>query len=65
MSKIKYKKIELNISEKVFSSMKQDLLIRRMADNAYGINDQVLVKIVKFITDGEDKVEISYKKERE
>lgn len=65
MSKIKYKKIELKISEKVFKDIKQDLIIRKMADNAYGINDQVLVKIVKFITDGEEKVEISYKKERE
>jgi len=65
MSKIKYKKIELKISEKVFSGMKQDLLIRRMADNAYGINDQVLVKIVKAITNKEEEVEISYKKERE
>ena len=65
MSKIKYKKIELKISEKVFSDVKQSLFIRKMADNASGLNDQVLVKIIKFITDGEDKVEISYKTERE
>lgn len=64
MDKIKYKKIELNISEKVFSKMKQDIIIRKMADNAYGLNDQILIKIVKYITDGEDKVEISYKTER-
>jgi hypothetical protein len=64
LDKIKYKKIELNISEKVFSKMKQDIIIRKMADNAYGLNDQILIKIVKYITDGEDKVEISYKTER-
>lgn len=44
--------------------MKQDIIIRKMADNAYGLNDQILIKIVKYITDGEDKVEISYKTER-
>ena len=65
MNEIKYKKIELNISENVFKDIKQSLLIRKMADNASGLNDQVLVKIIKFITDGEDKVEISYKTERE
>jgi|TARA_R100000455_G_C6267043_1_gene122370 hypothetical protein len=65
MSKIKYKKIGLKISEKVFRDVKNTLITKGMADNINGITDQVLVKIIKSMTDKEKEVEIKYKTERE
>ena len=65
MSKIKYKKIGLKISEKVFRDVKNTLITKGMADNINGIADQVLVKIIKSMTDKEKEVQIKYKTERE
>ena len=65
MAKIKYKTIKLKISESVFRDLQSALIIRTMADNKSGINDQVLLKIMKYITDNEKIVQIEYKKERE
>ena len=65
MSKIKYKKIGVKISEKVFRDVKNTLITKGMADNIGGITDQVLVKIIKSMTDKEKEVEIKYKTERE
>ncbi len=65
MSKIKYKKIEVKISEKVFRDVKNTLITKGMADNINGITDQVLVKIIKSMTDKEKEVNIEYKTERE
>ena len=65
MSKIKYKKIGLKISEKVFRDVKNTLITKGMADNINGITDQVLVKIIKSMTDKEKEVKIEYKTERE
>ena len=65
MSKIKYKKIGLKISEKVFRDVKNTLITKGMADNINGIADQVLVKIIKSMTDKKKEVEIKYKTERE
>lgn len=65
MAKIKYKTIKLKISESVFKDLQSALIIRTMADNKSGINDQVLLKIMKYITDHEKIVQIEYKKERE
>jgi len=65
MSKIKYKKIGLKISEKVFRDVKNTLITKGMADNINGIADQVLVKIIKSMTDKEKEVEIKYKTEIE
>ena len=65
MSKIKYKKIGLKISEKVFRDVKNTLITKGMADNIGGITDQVLVKIIKSMTDKEKEVEIKYKTEIE
>jgi len=64
MSKIKYKKIGLKISEKVFRDVKNTLITKGMADNINGITDQVLVKIIKSMTDKEKEVEIKYKTEK-
>lgn len=64
MSKIKYKKIGLKISEKVFRDVKNTLITKGMADNIGGIADQVLVKIIKSMTDKEKEVEIKYKTEK-
>ena len=64
MSKIKYKKIGLKISEKVFRDVKNTLITKGMADNMGGITDQVLVKIIKSMTDKEKEVEIKYKTEK-
>jgi len=64
MSKIKYKKIGLKISEKVFRDVKNTLITKGMADNINGIADQVLVKIIKSMTDKEKEVEIKYKTEK-
>ena len=64
MSKIKYKKIEVKISEKVFRDVKNTLITKGMADNINGIADQVLVKIIKSMTDKEKEVEIKYKTEK-
>ena len=36
-----------------------------MADNISGITDQVLIKIIKYITDNEKEVQIEFKEERE
>ena len=36
-----------------------------MADNTNGITDQLLIKIIKYISDKEKEVQIEYKKERE
>jgi len=65
MSKIKYKSIKIKISEKVFRDVKNTLITRGMADNINGIADQVLVKIIKSMTDKEKEVEIKYKTEIE
>ncbi|MGB1713574.1 MAG: hypothetical protein ACPHEO_04125 [Flavobacteriaceae bacterium] len=65
MSKIKYKKIGVKISEKVFRDVKNTLITKGMADNIGGITDQVLVKIIKSMTDKEKEVEIKYKTETE
>ena len=65
MSKIKYKSIKLKISEKVFKDIQNSLITRGMADNLSGITDQVLIKIMKYITDNEKEVQIEFKKERE
>ena len=65
MSKIKYKKIGVKISEKVFRDIKNTLITKGMADNIGGITDQVLVKIIKSMTDKEKEVQIEYKTERE
>ena len=65
MNKIKYKSIELKISEKVFRDVKNTLITKGMADNIGGITDQVLVKIIKSMTDKEKEVEIKYKTEKE
>jgi len=65
MAKIKYKTIKLKISESVFKDLQSALIIRTMADNKSGLNDQVLIKIMKYITDNEKIVQIEYKKERE
>ena len=64
MSKIKYKKIEVKISEKVFRDVRNTLITKGMADNINGIADQVLVKIIKSMTDKEKEVEIKYKTEK-
>jgi len=64
MSKIKYKKIGVKISEKVFRDIKNTLITKGMADNINGIADQVLVKIIKSMTDKEKEVEIKYKTEK-
>jgi hypothetical protein len=64
MSKIKYKKIGVKISEKVFRDVKNTLITKGMADNINGIADQVLVKIIKSMTDKEKEVEIKYKTEK-
>ncbi len=65
MSKIKYKHIKLKISNKVFRDVQNSLIARGMADNTSGITDQVLIKIIKNITDEKKEVQIEYKKERE
>jgi len=65
MSKIKYEKIGLKISEKVFRDVRNTLITKGMADNINGIADQVLVKIIKSMTDKEKQVKIEYKTERE
>ena len=65
MSKIKYKHIKLKISHKVFRDVKNTLITKGMADNINGIADQVLVKIIKSMTDKEKEVEIKYKTEIE
>ena len=65
MNKIKYKSIEVKISEKVFRDVKNTLISKGMADNTNGITDQVLIKIIRHITDKEKEVQIEYKKERE
>ena len=65
MSKIKYKHIKLKISHKVFRDVQNSLIARGMADNTSGITDQVLIKIIKNITDEKKEVQIEYKKERE
>ena len=64
MNKIKYKKIVVKISEKVFRDVKNTLITKGMADNINGIADQVLVKIIKSMTDKEKEVEIKYKTEK-
>ena len=64
MSKIKYKKIGLKISEKVFRDVRNTLITKGMADNIGGITDQVLVKIIKSMTDKEKEVEVKYKTEK-
>ena len=64
MSEIKYKHIKLKISEKVFRDVKNTLITKGMADNIGGITDQVLVKIIKSMTDKEKEVEIKYKTEK-
>jgi hypothetical protein len=64
MSKIKYKKIGVKISEKVFRDIKNTLITKGMADNINGIADQVLVKIIKSMTDKEKEVEVKYKTEK-
>tara|TARA_Y100001938_G_scaffold135566_1_gene197373 strand:- start:286 stop:480 length:195 start_codon:yes stop_codon:yes gene_type:complete len=64
MSKIKYKKIGVKISEKVFRDVKNTLITKGMADNINGIADQILVKIIKSMTDKEKEVEIKYKTEK-
>ena len=65
MAKIKYKTIKLKISENIFKDLKSSLIMRTMAGNKSGVNDQVLIKIMKYITDNEKIVQIEYKKERE
>ena len=65
MSKIKYKHIKLKISHKVFRDVQTLLIARGLADNTEGITDQVLIKIIKHITDNKKEVQIEYKKERE
>jgi len=65
MNKIKYRKIELKISNKVFRDVQNSLITRGLADNTEGITDQVLIKIIKHITDNKKEVQIEYKKERE
>ena len=65
MSEIEYKHIKLKISEKVFRDVKNTLITKGMADNIGGITDQVLVKIIKSMTDKEKEVQIEYKTERE
>ena len=65
MMPIKYKSIKIKISEKVFRDVKNTLITKGMADNINGITDQVLVKIIKSITDKEKEVKIEYKTERE
>ena len=62
---IKYKSIKIKISEKVFRDIKNTLIIKGMTDNTNGITDQVLIKIIRHITDKEKEVQIEYKKERE
>jgi hypothetical protein len=64
MNKIKYKKIGVKISEKVFRDVKNTLITKGMADNINGIADQVLVKIIKSMTDKEKEVEVKYKTEK-
>ena len=64
MSEIEYKHIKLKISEKVFRDVKNTLITKGMADNINGIADQVLVKIIKSMTDKEKEVEIKYKTEK-
>ena len=61
---IKYKHIKLKISQKVFRDVKNTLITKGMADNINGIADQVLVKIIKSMTDKEKEVEIKYKTEK-
>ena len=65
MSEIKYKHIKLKISHKVFRDVQTLLIARGLADNTEGITDQVLIKIIKHITDNKKEVQIEYKKERE
>lgn len=65
MNKIKYKKIELKISNKVFRDVQNSLIARGLADNTEGITDQVLIKIIRHMTDNKKEVQIEYKKERE
>ena len=65
MNKIKYRKIELKISNKVFRDVQNSLITRGLADNTEGITDQVLIKIIRYITDNKKEVQIEYKKERE
>ena len=65
MMPIKYKSIKIKISEKVFRDVKNTLITKGMADNINGIADQVLVKIIKSMTDKEKEVEIKYKTEIE
>ena len=65
MSEIKYKHIKLKISQKVFRDVQNSLIARGLADNTEGITDQVLIKIIKHITDNKKEVQIEYKKERE
>jgi len=65
MSEIKYKHIKLKISQKVFRDVQNSLITRGLADNTEGITDQVLIKIIRYITDNKKEVQIEYKKERE
>jgi len=65
MSEIKYKHIKLKISQKVFRDVKNTLISKGMADNTNGITDQVLIKIIRHMTDNKKEVQIEYKKERE
>tara|TARA_R100000781_G_scaffold68279_1_gene42985 strand:- start:1175 stop:1375 length:201 start_codon:yes stop_codon:yes gene_type:complete len=65
MSEIKYKHIKLKISQKVFRDVQNSLIARGLADNTDGITDQVLIKIIRHMTDNKKEVQIEYKKERE
>ena len=65
MASIKYKTIKLKISEKVFRNVQNSLITRGMADNISGITDQVIIKIIKYITDNEKELQIEVKEERE
>ena len=57
------KTIQLHISDRVLSELKSGAIIRQISGNAFGIADEVIVKLLKSIEENKDEVTLKYKDE--
>lgn len=59
------KTITIKISDKVFEELRNHMGIRCMTDEASGVVDAFVVKVIKSIDDGESEIGIKMKGEKD
>lgn len=58
------KKITLELTDRVYSELKSDLIIKKMSGNLYGTQDEMFMKLMKALRDNEPELALAYKDEK-